>query len=134
MLGLVLLVAGITKLQFPLEFLSGVYAYRVVGEEIGLMTAMVLPWLEFWLGIFLILDVLTVESLVVTAALMGGFVGLQIYAIASGLVISCSCFGAANGGEPVGWSSTGRTAGVFAVALIILIGAVRHRAREAPAG
>lgn len=125
-LGLVFIAASLPKLSFPLEFLSGIYGYELLGPEAGVIVAMVLPWLELIVGAFLILDILALEALLLTIALLLLFIGVQGYALAAGLNIGCSCFGSAAGESPIDWVSISRTSGLFVVAVALLW----HQARE----
>lgn len=95
--GAILLWSSIAKLKQPHDFLQTVYSYELVGPAIGMIVAMVLPWLELLLGMCLLLGVLS------GGALLGGVLLSVIFTVAiasvlyRGLDISCGCFGAGQG-------------------------------------
>jgi len=117
-IGLVFLLASWRKLHFPYEFLGGVYSYELVTRETGVYLSILLPWLEFVVGICLVVDMLTEGALVISAVLCLAFVGAQAWALWQGLTISCSCFG---GGEGiVSYTTIGRTIVLLAMSAVSL--------------
>lgn len=117
-LGFVFLAASWPKLQFPYEFLSGVYSYELLGPEAGLYAAALLPWLEFIVGLCLVVGLFVEGALVIASTLCLLFVLVQCWALEKGLEISCSCFG--SGGGMVSHASLLRTLVLFAVSLVAL--------------
>jgi len=106
-LGLMFLCSSLPKLQQPYDFLSSVYGYELVGPKLGLAVAVVLPWLEFLLGMCLIARIFLDGALLLTGLLAVVFTFVQAYAIARGLDVTCGCF-ASWSGEPVGSASLTR--------------------------
>jgi len=92
-LGGLFLLAGLAKLRQPYEFLSSVYAYRLVGPSVGVAVAMVLPWVEAIVGIVLLGGVMRGGGLFIAAFLAAGFVLAQGSVIFRGLAVNCGCFG-----------------------------------------
>ncbi len=114
-LGLMFLWSSLPKLQQPYDFLSSVYGYELVGPSLGLAVAIVLPWLEFLLGICLIARLFLDGALLLAGLLAVVFTSVQALAIVRGLDITCGCF-ASWGGEPVGSASLARAVLVLLVA------------------
>ena len=56
-LGFLFLYASIEKILYPGAFVEIVYNYRILPDEMIHATAVVLPWLELLVGLFLILDI-----------------------------------------------------------------------------
>lgn len=91
-LGAVLLWAALGKIREPYDFLSSVYDYALVGPDLGMLVAMVLPWLELLLGICLLGGLFVGGALLSSAALGVVFVFVQASAMSRGLDIACGCF------------------------------------------
>ena len=53
-LGVIFVISSISKLRQPYDFLASIYGFELVGPKIGLFFAIVLPWLELFVGICLI--------------------------------------------------------------------------------
>ena len=116
-LGLMFLWSSLPKLQQPYDFLSTVYGYELVGPKLGLAAAVMLPWLEFLLGMCLITGLFLDGALLLTALLAVVFTFVQASAIARGLDITCGCFSSL-GGEPIGSASLARAALVLLAATV----------------
>ncbi len=125
LLGVLFCISSWPKLQFPFEFLSGIYDYQICGKEMGVLLAAVLPPAEMAVGVLLVLDILVIEALLLLAPMLLLFIGVQGYALAAGLKIACSCFGSATGESPIDWISIARTSGLFVVAVALLWHQVR---------
>src|SRR6185312_17000332 len=95
LLGALFVWSGLAKLRQPYEFLSAVYAYQLVGPDLGLLIAAVLPWLEVLLGGCLLAGIITEGSLLTAMGLCSLFAGAVTVAWHRGLTINCGCFGAA---------------------------------------
>ncbi len=53
-LGCLFIYGSLPKIRQPYDFLSNVYGYELVGPKLGMLIAMVLPWLELFTGICLV--------------------------------------------------------------------------------
>lgn len=91
-LGFVFLWSSLPKIQHPYLFLGNVYGYELAGPKLGLYVAMIIPWLECSLGIFLLGRVLLRGALLCGVLLMGLFTLGQAYALYHGLHVACGCF------------------------------------------
>jgi len=116
-LGCVFLTSSLPKLRQPYDFLSNVYEYELVGPTVGVFVAMVFPWLELILGIFLLGGVFIGGAFLCSALLGGVFVFAQVYALIRGLNIACGCFGSGHM-TPVTWGSVLRTSLLLLTAAI----------------
>lgn len=93
LLGGVLMFAGITKLPLHSEFIVVVKSYQLLPELLAVAYALLLPWAEFLLGVYLVLGILVKPS-----AFLSGLVGISLMvgnmsAIFSGKSYCGSCFG-----------------------------------------
>jgi hypothetical protein len=65
-----------SKLQHPLEFLSAVYNYELVGPTVGFLVALAIPWIELVLGVSLILALCVRGGLALSVVLLSVFLGV----------------------------------------------------------
>jgi hypothetical protein len=103
-LAILLLVSSYAHLDNGFHFLDTVYSYKLAGLWGGILIAVLIPALEFTLGLAL----LFAPGMRRTAfgwcfLLFASFVGVQSITLVRGLDISCGCFGSASG--PIGPAS-----------------------------
>lgn len=97
----VFIYASIDKIIHPELFAEAVYNYQVLPEYLVNLTALILPWLELILGACLLANRWMAGASALAAMLMALFVGMIIFNLARGLDISCGCFSAAQGDDPI---------------------------------
>jgi len=91
-LGGVFIYASVDKILHPASFAEAVYNYKILPDALINLTAIILPWLELLLGIFLVLGVwLPGAALLCNLLLVTFFVAL-VFNLARGLDIHCGCF------------------------------------------
>ena len=90
-LGAILLWTGLQKISQPHDFVSAVYDYGLVGPKAGILVAVVLPWLEVFVGISLIIGLFTGGALLTACVLGVLFTFVQASALWRGLSIDCGC-------------------------------------------
>ena len=117
MLGFTFILSAIPKLLMPYVFLSNVYGFELLGPNVGLLVAIILPWLEITLAILLLADVFAVEAILISAALGAAFTFAQASAIYHGLEISCGCFSQVDAAQ-VSYLTMGKAALLALVALL----------------
>lgn len=84
----------ITDLDY---FVKSLENYKLLPEESLNLFAIIIPWLELIIGVFLILGIFVRESAVLGSILMILFIMAIASAMARGLDIECGCFGTKNG-------------------------------------
>ncbi|MFO7785568.1 MAG: MauE/DoxX family redox-associated membrane protein [Desulfatiglandales bacterium] len=105
-LGVVFIYAAIDKIIHPAAFAEVVYNYQILPDYLINLTALVLPWLELVVGIFLVLGLFREGSVFIVTGLMVAFLSAMIFNLARGLDIHCGCFSSAVGntnGAPMAW-------------------------------
>lgn len=105
-LGVVFIYAGMDKIIHPAAFAEVVYNYQILPDYLINLTALVLPWLELVVGLFLILGLFREGSVLIVTGLMGVFLGAMVFNLVRGLDIHCGCFSSAVGntnGAPMAW-------------------------------
>jgi uncharacterized membrane protein YphA (DoxX/SURF4 family) len=97
-LGGVFIYSGWLKAVAPAEeFAYAIETYKVVPAGLAMFTALTVPWIELYLGVFLAAGVFTRCSAFCLGAMLLGFEGLLLQAIIRKLpVTSCGCFGSSN--------------------------------------
>ena len=91
--GFILVYSALPKMFRPYEFLASTYAYGLVGPELGVIVAAVLPYVELLVGVALLTGMLADGALWLSTILGAIFVIVQSSALIRGLVITCGCSG-----------------------------------------
>ena len=92
-LGCIFLIAGLAKISDPVGFLISLRAFEILPKTADRFFAVYLPWLEFILGLFLILGILYRTSSLLLAGINLMFIFAILSVIIRGKVIDCGCFG-----------------------------------------
>ena len=97
LLGIVFIVSGFQKLTSPAaNFAADIEKFELLHGPLVLLTAQILPWLEFVAGVLFILGLWTTISGLLLWALNTGFVLLLSSSLIRKLPIEqCGCFGEA---------------------------------------
>ena len=97
LLGAVFLISGFQKLTSPYQnFAAVISKFEILSTPAVNLMAQSLPWAEFVLGVFLVLGLWTLPSLVGLWAMNTAFIGAIGSALVRKLPIeSCGCFGEA---------------------------------------
>ena len=93
LMGLIFLIAGLAKISDPVRFMLTLREFKLFPETVIPFLALYLPWLEFVLGLFLIIGLLYRPSALLLACLNTLFVIAILTVIARGMEIDCGCFG-----------------------------------------
>lgn len=93
-LGGLFVYAGVAKTLDPLDFAQNIRNYRLVGQELSFIAAVVLPWLEILAGLALAAGVWTRASSLLISGLLVFFIALTVVTIVRGLDVDCGCFAA----------------------------------------
>jgi len=93
-LGGLFIYAGVVKVLDPLGFAQDIRNYRLVGQSLSFIAAVVLPWLEILAGLALAAGVWKRASALIISGLLVFFIVLTLVTIVRGLDVDCGCFGA----------------------------------------
>ena len=105
-LGIVFIYASIDKVLHPEAFARAVYNYQILPDFLINLAAIILPWLELILGLFLIIGLFREGSACVASLLLVVFFGAIVFNLARGLDIHCGCFRTSTdstNNAPMGW-------------------------------
>lgn len=93
-LGGLFIYAGVVKVLDPLDFAQSIRNYRLVGQSLSFIAAVILPWLEILAGLALAAGVWKRASALIISGLLVFFILLTLVTIFRGLDVDCGCFGA----------------------------------------
>jgi uncharacterized membrane protein YphA (DoxX/SURF4 family) len=91
--GGIFLVSGLAKLADPVRFLLTLREFQLLPGMLESFLVVYLPWLEFLLGLCVVLGVLHRTSALLIAGLNGFFIVAIGSVMARGIVVDCGCFG-----------------------------------------
>jgi putative oxidoreductase len=117
-LGGLFIYAGVVKVADPLGFAQDIRNYRLVGQSLSFIAAVILPWLEILAGAFLVAGVWKRGAALVVTGLLVFFIVLTLVTMARGLDIDCGCFGSLS--RKSGWSVVLEDLGMLALGLSVL--------------
>ncbi len=116
-LGFFFIYASLGKIAHPAQFAEAIANYRLAPYVLLNLTAVLLPWVEFITGLFLIIGFKSHTSVIVIGVLLVMFEVMILINIYRGAPISCGCFD--SGGEPIGWEKVFEDALMLAFAVQI---------------
>ncbi|HPW19087.1 MAG TPA: MauE/DoxX family redox-associated membrane protein [Candidatus Aminicenantes bacterium] len=118
-LGGLFIYAGVVKVVDPLGFAQDIRNYRLVGQSLSFLAALVLPWLEILAGAFLVSGVCRRGAALAITVLLVFFIVLTLVTMARGLDVDCGCFGSLS--RKSGWSVVLEDLGMLALGLSLLL-------------
>lgn len=101
LVGGAFVVAGGLKIADPAKFALAVGNYRLLPHEWTNLVAILIPWIEVTVGLFVLGGIWLRAAALVVLGLTGMFFLVIVSALARGLNIDCGCFGTV-GGRHVG--------------------------------
>jgi putative oxidoreductase len=91
-IGAVFIYASVGKLFHPAEFAKAILRYELLPLGLVNIQAIVMPWIEFTIGILLIIGIFKKGTSMLATISLVLFLFALISAYARGLDISCGCF------------------------------------------
>ncbi len=119
--------AGVLKIVDPAKFASDVANYRLVPHELTNLVAILVPWIEFTTGTFVLAGIWLRAAALVITSLTVLFFAVITLALARGLNIECGCFGTI-GGKHIGLVNL-----AIDSTLLVLAALLARRSRDCPA-
>jgi uncharacterized membrane protein YphA (DoxX/SURF4 family) len=92
-LGGIFLISGLAKISDQVRFLLTLRAFKFFFDPLLPLGAIVLPWLEFLLGFFLLVGLMTRTSALMISALNLVFTAGLLSVVVRGMEVDCGCFG-----------------------------------------
>jgi uncharacterized membrane protein YphA (DoxX/SURF4 family) len=90
-LGIIFIYASFYKILHPAAFAQAVIGYKLLPLFMVNLFALILPWLELFSGIFLLLGLLTGGSILIINLLIIMFLFAMGSALVRGIDINCGC-------------------------------------------
>jgi uncharacterized membrane protein YphA (DoxX/SURF4 family) len=100
LLGAVFVAASIDKIAHPGEFAKIVFNYQILPDRLINIVAIVLPWLEALVGLFILCGWWLPGAVALANLLLVTFLGALCFAVARGIDINCGCFSVKASGSP----------------------------------
>jgi len=117
-LGGLFVYAGAVKALDPLDFAQDIRNYRLVGQSLSFIAAVVLPWLEILAGAFLIAGTWKRGAALTISGLLVFFIFLTLVTMLRGIDVDCGCFGSLS--RKSGWGVVLEDLGMLYLGLCIL--------------
>ncbi|MEW6570418.1 MAG: MauE/DoxX family redox-associated membrane protein [Nitrospirota bacterium] len=92
-LGGLFIYASLHKIRDLGQFRDAIVNYEIVPHWLINITAIVLPWVEFWIGMFLILGIFVRSCVIIQGLLLITFILAIALNITRGNEFYCGCFG-----------------------------------------
>jgi cation diffusion facilitator family transporter len=99
-LGVVFIIASADKIYNPGPFAQAVYNYQILPDALINLTAIILPWLELFLGLCLFLGFRLPGAVTLANGLLVIFFGTLVFNVSRGLDVHCGCFSTSTDGNP----------------------------------
>lgn len=100
-IGVMFIVAAMSKFVYPAEFAENLASYRIVPFWAINVIAVIMPWLELICGLFLIIGLMTRAVAAMLASFLLGFTVFIAINVVRGAAISCGCFDSV--GAEISW-------------------------------
>jgi uncharacterized membrane protein YphA (DoxX/SURF4 family) len=84
--------ASVDKILHPAAFAKVVYNYQILPGGLINPAAIVLPWLELFLGLLLLVGIWQPGAVLTANGLLAAFFGVLIFSALRGLDVECGCF------------------------------------------
>jgi putative oxidoreductase len=96
-LGALFIYASYDKILNPLAFAQIIHNYRLLPPSLINLPAMVIPWIEFLAGLFLIIGFRARGADLIIACMLVVYIAMLTEALTRGININCGCFSTASG-------------------------------------
>lgn len=120
--GSIFIYASLDKLANPAEFAKLIGNYHVLPFGLENLLAILLPWVEFFTGLLIIIGILVDGSATLVILMNIVFIFAISQALARGISVDCGCFStAAEGTSVIGIQTILRDIGYLLLGFIVLL-------------
>ena len=91
-LGIIFVYASIDKIIDPLKFSNLIDNYHISPYSLNNLAALIIPWVELVIGIFLIFGIFLNGSSFIAILLLIFFIFILMQALVRGINVDCGCF------------------------------------------
>jgi uncharacterized membrane protein YphA (DoxX/SURF4 family) len=92
-LGVIFIYASLDKIQQPADFARAIQNYQMIPVILTNLAAIILPWLELFCGVLLIIGLFLRAAAGIIVSLSLLFIIAMATALIRGLQIDCGCYG-----------------------------------------
>lgn len=117
-LGILLLVAGVLKIGHAAALAAAIAGFRLLPAAPIPYLALLLPWFEALLGLYLALGLFTRVAAAIAALAFAAYAGAIASAVLRGIPAQCGCFGP-NDPATANWPHAGFDLGLSLIALYV---------------
>jgi len=117
--GGILLYASLDKLGDPGKFSELIENYHLLPMSLVPLAAVVIPWLEFFTGLFLAVGLKWRGAALLYSALMAVYSLSLAWNLLQGVEMNCGCF-SMDSTDKISWWTVGRDLGFLALGLLAL--------------
>ena len=91
-LGVVFIYASYSKILDPISFSDNIHNYHITPTAIENLAALIIPWMELIVGVFLIIGVFLEGTISITIGMLIFFIFILSQAVFRGIDVHCGCF------------------------------------------
>ena len=91
-LGVVFIYASYEKILNPSGFSDNIHNYHITPATVENLAALIIPWLELIVGVFLIMGVFLEGATSITIGMLIFFIFILSQAVFRGIDVHCGCF------------------------------------------
>ena len=91
-LGIIFIYASIDKIINPIDFSNAIDNYHISPVQLNNLAALIIPWIEFVIGLCLIFGVFLNGATMISMILLIFFIFIIIQALIRGIDLHCGCF------------------------------------------
>ena len=91
-IGVTFIYASYSKILDPQAFSDNIHNYHITPVEVENLAALIIPWIELIVGVFLILGVFLEGATSITIGLLIFFIFILSQAVIRGIDVHCGCF------------------------------------------
>ena len=91
-LGVVFIYASYFKILDPISFSDNIHNYHITPTAIENLAALIIPWMELIVGVFLIIGVFLEGTISITIGMLIFFIFILSQAVFRGIDVHCGCF------------------------------------------
>ncbi len=96
-LGVIFIYASYDKILHPKAFAEIIFNYQILPDGLINVTAILLPWLEMLMGVFLIVGFWMPGTIIWCNILLVVYIGALWFNLVRGMDVNCGCFSTTKG-------------------------------------